>query len=444
MGIFKAYDIRGIYPDEINEEAARKIGNATAQFIDAENLLVSRDMRESGVELAKAFIEGATDAGVACIDAGLLSTPGNYFATANYGYSGGVQITASHNPKEYNGMKISGANAVPIGSESGLAEIEKMALHGEYKTASVKGKVIAVSVLDDFKRHILKFATHVKPLKVVIDAANGMAGLTLPPVLEELPIEAERLYFDLDGSFPNHEANPLKPSTLTQLQKRVRETGADLGVAFDGDADRCAFVDEKGEIIPCDLTTAVIARDMLARDPGGIVLYDVRSSRAVAEQIEAAGGKAFPERVGHAFMKATLREKNGIFAGELSGHYYFRDNFYTDSAEIAFVRMLSVLSAETKPLSKIIAPLRKYHNTGEVNFEVEDKDGKIRELAAVFADGEISYLDGIKVDYPDWWFNVRKSNTEPLLRLVLEASTEARKDEGVKRVRAILGEPLSK
>ncbi|MHC4712552.1 MAG: phosphomannomutase/phosphoglucomutase [Planctomycetota bacterium] len=442
MSIFKAYDVRGVYPDELDEKLMRKIGNAVAQFIDADRLLVSRDMRESGESLSAAFIEGATDAGVDCVDAGLLSTPGNYFAIANYGFPGGAQITASHNPKQYNGLKVSRENAIPVGSETGLAEIEKMVIGGDYKTATVKGKVVAISVLEDLKKHILKFAGDIKPLKVVIDASNGMAGLELPGVLDELPIETERLYFELDGTFPNHEANPLKESVLADLRAAVKRSGADLGVCFDGDDDRCAFVDENGEIVPSDLITAVLACDFLAREPGALILYDVRSSRAVREEIEAAGGRAVPERVGHAFMKATLREKNGVFAGELSGHYYFRDNFYADSASIGFVKMLNVLSAEGKPFSEIMKPLRRYSNTGEINFRVEEKDAKIREIAAAFADGQISYLDGITVEYPNWWFNVRKSNTEPLLRLVLEADNEKLRDEAYGRVTGLLGTPV--
>ncbi|MCD6404739.1 MAG: phosphomannomutase/phosphoglucomutase [Planctomycetes bacterium] len=441
MIIFKAYDIRGIYPDELDEALMKKIGNAVAQFIDGERLLVSRDMRKSGESLSKAFIDGATDAGVDCVDAGLLSTPGNYFAIASYGFPGGVEITASHNPKQYNGLKVSRENAIPVGSETGLAEIEKMVTGGEYKTASVKGKVTRMSVIEDLKKHVLKFASGIKPLKVAIDAGNGMAGLTLPAVLDELPIETERLYFDLDGAFPNHEANPLKAENMRDLQEAVRRSGADLGVAFDGDADRCAFVDEKGEIIPCDLVTAIIARDMLKDEPGGLVLYDLRSSRVVPEEIEAAGGRGLAERVGHAFMKATLREKNGLCAGELSGHYYFRDNFYADSAAIGFVKLLNVISAAGIPLSEIVKPLRRYFNTGEVNFEVEDKDAKIREMAGAFGDAKISYLDGISVEYDDWWFNVRKSNTEPLLRLVLEAKTQILRDEGFRRVSKIIGKP---
>ncbi len=440
MGIFKAYDIRGLYPSELDENLMRKIGNAVAQYLDADRILVSRDMRTSGESLKDAFVDGATDAGVECADAGLLSTPGNYFAIANYGFRGGVSITASHNPPQYNGLKVSREDAIPVGGESGLADVEKMVVGGEYKKAAVKGKVVGMSVLDDLKKHILKSVGKIKPLKVVIDAGNGMAGLTLPPVLDALPIETKRLYFDLDGNFPNHEANPLKEENTRELRRLVKETGADFGVAFDGDADRCAFIDEKGEAIPCDLMTAIIAKDIIAKEPGAIILYDCRSSRAVGEEIEAAGGRGFPERVGHAFMKATLREKNGAFAGELSGHYYFRENFYCDSAAIAFIKLLNVLSASGKPLSELVRPLARYFGTGEKNFHVEDKDGKIREMAAAFGDGKVSYLDGITVEYADWWFNVRKSNTEPLLRLVLEGNTEKLRDAGYARVQAILGQ----
>jgi phosphomannomutase len=441
MGIFKAYDVRGVYPSEINEELMKRIGNATAQYLDAHKLLVSRDMRVSSPSLTKAFIEGATDAGVDCVDAGLLSTPGNYFAIANYGFKGGVSITASHNPKQYNGLKVSREHAMPVGGESGLADIEKMVQGGEYKKASVRGKVVTMNVLDDYRKHVLKMADSIKPLNVAIDASNGMAGLMLPPILAELPIKTSRLFFELDGTFPNHDANPLKPDALIALQKKVRETHADLGAIFDGDADRCAFVDENAEPIPSDLIAAIIARDFLTKEPGATIVYDVRSSRAVREEIEKAGGKGLPERVGHAFIKATLRDKNAVFGGELSGHYYFRDNFYADSADMAFMKMLSIVSKAGKPLSAIVKPLRRYSTTGEVNFVCQDKDAKIREIASSFADGRISYLDGITVEYPEWWFNVRKSNTEPLLRLVLEGNTPAIRDKGFERVKSVLGCP---
>jgi phosphomannomutase len=441
MGIFKAYDVRGVYPTEINEELMKKIGNAVAQFLDCDKLLVSRDMRVSSPSLAKAFIEGANDAGVDCADAGLLSTPANYFAIANYGFRGGVAITASHNPKEYNGLKVSRESAMPVGSESGLADIEKMVVGGEYKTATAKGKIVTVNVLDDYKKHVLKLASGIKPLNVAIDASNGMAGLMLPPILAELPIKTTRLFFELDGTFPNHDANPLKPEALRDIIKAVKDTHADFGAIFDGDADRCAFIDERGTPIASDLVTAIIAKDFLAKEPGATIIYDVRSSRAVREDIERAGGKALPERVGHAFIKATLREKNAVFGGELSGHYYFRDNFYCDSAAMAFMKMLGIVSKAGKPLSQIIKPLQRYSTTGEINFVVQDKDAKIREIASAFGDGKISWLDGITVEYPEWWFNVRKSNTEPLLRLVLEGNTKEIRDKGYERVRALVGHP---
>ena len=442
MGIFKAYDVRGVYPTELNEDIMRRIGNAVAQFLDAKRILVSRDMRASSPSLAEAFIDGATDAGVDCVDAGLLSTPANYFAIANYGFKGGVSITASHNPKEYNGLKVSREHAMPVGYDSGLADVEKMVLGGEYKTAAVKGKVMGINVIDEYRKHVLKFAGSMKPLNVVIDASNGMAGLVLPQMLDKLPIKTTRLYFELDGTFPNHDANPLKHEALRDLQETVKRTKADLGAIFDGDADRCAFVDENGTPIASDLTTALIAVDMLKTAPGSTIIYDVRSSRAVREEIEKHGGKPLPERVGHAFIKATMRESNAAFGGELSGHYYFRENFFADSAAIAFMKMLNIVSTAGKPLSKIVKPLKRYFTTGEVNFRVEDKEGKIREIASAFADGKISWLDGITVEYPDWWFNVRKSNTEPLLRLVLEGNTKELRDKGYEKVKSVLGAPI--
>ncbi len=279
-------------------------------------------------------------------------------------------------------------------------------------------------MLNSFKKHILSFASNLRPLKIVIDAGNGMAGKMIPLVFKDLPCEVVQLYFEPDGTFPNHEPNPLDSKNLRDLQDKVRETGSHLGVAFDGDADRCVFVDEKGQEIGCDIITAIIARKYLQKKKGVTILYDLRSSRALPEEIKKAGGNPYRERVGHSHIKATMREENAIFGGELSGHYYFRENYFADSAIIALIEILNILSSKNVPMSKLVAPLRKYHSTGEINFKVTDKDKKIEQIAEHFKDGKVDYLDGVTIEYKDWWFNVRKSNTEPLLRLNLEGNTK--------------------
>jgi len=448
MGIFKAYDIRRIYvatatkPNELDEELARKIGRATAQFLNAERIVVSRDMRLSSPSMLEATIEGITEAGCDALDIGLASTPANYFAIAACGYDGGLQVTASHNPKEYNGFKVSGKEARPIGAETGLPEIERIVTEGEFKPAAKKGSVDKKDIAEDYKSHVLKFAEETQPLKIVIDAANGMGGLEIPLIFDQLPCQIIPLYFELDGTFPHHEANPLKYENLRDLQAKVREVGADFGVALDGDCDRCAYIDERGEIISSDLITALIAREVLAKQPGARIIYDVRSSWAVREEIVRAGGIPIKGRVGHSFMKAALREKSAAFAGELSGHYYFRDNFYCDSASIGLIKVLNLLSKIKKPVSEIIAPLNRYFATGEINFEVEDKAAMIKEIARKFSDGKQDFLDGVTVEYEDWWFNVRESHTEPLLRLNLEGKTQELMDEGKKKLTRLLGQPV--
>ena len=448
MGIFKAYDIRGIYvaratrPDELDEELARKIGRATAQFLRAERMVISRDMRLSSPSLLEAATHGITEAGCDAVDIGLSSTPANYFAIAACGFDGGLQVTASHNPKEYNGFKVSGHEARPISEETGLPEIEKIVIEGKFKPPAKKGSVDKKDIRQDYKSHVLRFAEETTPLKIVIDAANGMGGLEIPLIFDQLPCEIIPLYFELDGTFPNHEANPLKYENLQDLQAKVREVGADFGVALDGDCDRCAYVDERGEIISSDLITALIAREVLAKEPGAKIIYDVRSSWAVKEEIERAGGIPEKGRVGHSFMKAALREKSAAFAGELSGHYYFRDNFYCDSASIGLIKVLNLLSKIKKPVSEIIAPLNRYFATGEINFEVENKAAMIEEVARRFSDGKQDFLDGITVEYEDWWFNVRESHTEALLRLNLEGKTQELMEEGKAKLTRLLGKPV--
>ncbi|RKY26217.1 MAG: phosphomannomutase/phosphoglucomutase [Planctomycetota bacterium] len=439
-GIFKAYDIRGVYPDELDEDIARKIGIALATFLKAKNLVVGRDMRTSAPAIQKAFMEGVTSTGCNVIDSGMGTTPMNYFAIGYYERDGGAQTTASHNPAQYIGFKVSREKAIPLSYETGIGEIEKLVGSGIAAPSGGAGKVEQRDILPDYKKHVLSFADDIKPLKVAVDTGNGVVGAFFNEVFGDLPLEIIPLYFEPDGTFPNHEANPLKAENMIDLQNAVREHGADLGVAFDGDGDRSMYVDEKGDIISSDLITALLAREILAKEPGAGILYDLRSSWVVKEEIEKGGGVPYEDRVGHAYMKATMRRHGCAVGGELSGHYYFRDNYYADSGMIALVKILNVLSAEDKPFSEIIKPLKRYHATGEINFEVEDKDGKMKELERIFSDGEISHLDGISVKYADWWFNVRKSNTEPVLRLNLEAKTpdlmEEKKAEVIKAIDA--------
>ncbi|KKO18653.1 MAG: phosphomannomutase/phosphoglucomutase [Candidatus Brocadia sp.] len=441
--IFKSYDIRGKYPAELNDTAAHKIGTSIAQFFKEQdpgvkNIAVGRDMRTSSKSLANALIEGLCTAGLNVVNLGVVSTEMTYFAVGHYQYDGGIMVTASHNPAEYNGFKICRKQAIPVSFETGISRISKLTSQYHPPRGEQLGKVVQNDIFGDYKKHVLKFAGNLRHLRIVVDAGNGMAGKTIPVVCEGLPLEIIPLYFELDGTFPNHEANPLNPENMVDLQKKVRETRAHLGVAFDGDADRCFFVDETGRIIGCDIITALIARQVLEREKGATILYDLRSSWVVPEEIKAGGGVPYRERVGHAYMKATLREKNAFFGGELSGHYYFKNNYYSDSGMIAFLMVLDILSAKRVPFSNIVSPLRRYYSTGEINFEVDDKDEKIAEIARKFSDGNVDYLDGVTVEYQDWWFNVRKSNTEPLLRLNVEGKTPEIMEKGKKLLISII------
>lgn len=438
--VFKAYDVRGVYPQELDEHLAELVGSAVARFLNAKSLILSRDMRVSSEPLARAVMQGALTAGCNVLDVGMVSTDANYFAIAYYRKDGGVQVTASHNPPQYNGFKVSREQAIPMSYDTGLANIERIALGPPPRPAESRGKAEHLDIMADWKRHILSFARNIASLNVVIDAANGMAGKMLPPILADLPLKVTDLYFKPDGTFPNHEANPLKPENLRDLQKVVREKGADLGIAFDGDADRCVFVDETGEAISSDLITALLAPYMLYRYPKAAVVYDLRSSKVVPEEIRKAGGVPVRDRVGHSYMKATMRQRNAAYGGELSGHFYWRDNFFADSGHVTMMEVLNVLSAAKKPMSELLKPLRRYYSTGEMNFDVDDKAAKLAELAEKFKDGRQDTLDGLTVEYDPWWFNVRPSNTEPKLRLNLEADTpelmERKKEEVVKAIRS--------
>jgi phosphomannomutase len=364
------------------------------------------------------------------IDLGLVSTPMLYFAVDDLDATGGVMVTASHNPAQYNGFKVCRENAIPVGEASGLVEIKRLAQERAEAPVSPKpGEVREVDVVQGYIENVLSVGGGCPELRVAIDCGNGMAGVALSPLLERLPLEVERLYFEPDGTFPNHEADPLKLENLADVSEAVRRTDAHFGVAFDGDGDRAVFVDEKGEPIGADLMTAILARYQLKKSPGGLVLYDLRSSRAVAEEIEKAGGRAEMCRVGHSFVKAQMRESGAIFAGELSGHIYFRfsPTLVADDGTAAFVALLDVMAAERKPLSEIVAPLRRYSASGEINRRVADAKSLIEEIRREHEGApEVSTMDGLLVRYPDWWFNLRSSNTEPMLRLNLEADSEER------------------
>lgn len=449
-GIFKAYDVRGVYPSQINEDMARKIGLAFHNVLDEDDLahgrkvVVGRDMRSHSEPIVAALIEGLQASGLDVVDIGLATTPMNYFAVGHLGTAGGVQVTASHNPAKYNGLKFSKHGARPVSGDHGIPLLEQKVEAGDLPEADEKGSYEKVEIFEaytDFLLGHLDRPEGAEPLKVVVDAANGM-GTIYQPILEQAGIELIPLYFELDGTFPNHEANPLKVENLADLAAAVREHGAALGVSFDGDADRSAFVDERGEPVGNDLTTALIAGELLAREPGSHIVYDLRSSRAVAEYIREKGGVPVRERVGHSFIKATLRKNGGIFGGELAGHYYFRDTFTADNALLAVFLVLDLLWKTGKPFSELVAPLERYSKSQETNFQVEDKQGKIELLAERYSDGEIDYLDGITVQYPDWWFNVRPSNTEPYLRLVCEAKDDAQLESRMAELIGLLGEPV--
>ena len=453
MGIFKAYDIRGLYPSEIDAAMARKIGNAFARFLSAKKVVIGQDMRVHSPELADAVSEGVRDAGCDVIRLGLSSTPMTYFAIGSLPCDGGLCVTASHNPGEYNGMKLCREGARPISMATGIDVIQRMCEEDYPAPVATRGGEEHVDLLERYTAHVAGFADVPRPITIAIDAANGMAGHTLPGILARLPqITAHSVFMDPDGTFPNHEANPLKEENLQDVRRLVREHGAEIGLAFDGDADRCCFTDEKGDPVGADLMTALLAPRFLRGRPAGTgIIYDLRSSWVVKEEIERAGGTPIRERVGHSFIKATMREKGAVFGGELSGHFYFAENFTTDSGVIAMVSALSLLADPANDgakMSELLAGLRRYHSTGEINFRVPDKDAAIAALRTKYAAGRQDELDGITVEFgglgdPEWWwFNVRASNTEPLLRLNLEASAAALRDARRDEIVAMLGDPV--
>lgn len=435
MAVFKAYDIRGTVPDQLDADLAYRIGVATTRFIGGGRLVVGRDARPHSPELTNALVQGIVDAGGTVLDIGLVTTPMVYFAVEHEGAAGGVMVTASHNPAQYNGFKICREHAIPIGEASGLKEIEALSnqADGSGRGAAVTGAAVQTKdVLAGYISHVLGIggALPSRRLKIAIDCGNGMAGVPLTRLLEQWEasgqMTVERLYFEPDGTFPNHEADPLKVANLADLRDAVRRTEADFGVAFDGDGDRAVFVDDRGEPVSSDLTTALLARHQLKANPDGLVLYDLRSSRAVPEEVIAAGGRPEMCRVGHSFVKAQMRESNAVFAGELSGHFYFRfsPTLVADDAVAAFVSLLAILADRDAPLSELVLPLRRYHASGEINSKVDDIDGLLAQIETEHSGAPtLSHLDGLYVRYEDWWFNIRASNTEPVLRLNLEANS---------------------
>ena len=424
--VFKAYDIRGIYPDELDEDGAYAIGRAYVEEFEPRQVAVGRDMRLSSPTMAEAVMRGAADGGAEVLDLGMVGTEMLYFAVGDMELDGGVEVTASHNPKEYTGMKIVRRGALPVGGDSGLQEIRVRA-QGDFGPPKEGGSIRKEDIWPRFVERVLSFVEveAIKPLRVVIDAANGMAGAMLPLVLERLPARPIECFFEPDGSFPNHEPNPLLPENREFIIAKVLAEKADLGVAFDGDADRCFFVDDAGEFVPGDFVTALLAEAVLEKEPRATIIYDVRASWAVRDTVERAGGRAIVNRVGHAFIKHRMRKENAAFAGEVSGHYYFRDFFQADSGVIPMLLMLELVSRKGQKLSEILAPYReRYFLTGELNTKVNDVAVKLQELKERFGgEGELSHLDGVSVTAPDWHMNVRPSNTEPLLRLNLEATS---------------------
>jgi len=453
-GIFKAYDIRGIYPDQLNEEDAWKIGCATARFLRSllrgyqrgqtasQSLCVGRDMRTHSESIAKALIEGMNSTGANVIDIGMIDTPQMYFAINHFGTCGGVQVTASHNPANYNGFKISGLDAKPVGGDTGLKDIEHIAMALLHTKGKAAGSVKKHDLTAEYKKHVLKFLRpKVKKLKIAVDASNGMAGKMVPAIFDKLPVKIIELNFEHKGKF-KHEPNPLVEKYLAEVKAAVKKNKCDFGVCFDGDADRLMMVDEKGRTIGCDLMTALMVPYFLEKEPKSTVVYDLRSSRVVVEEIIKHGGTPRRERVGHAHMKKALRDSHSVFGGELSGHFYYRDNFYADSGMITLVHVLNIVSEAKVPISELISPLRRCFSSGELNFTVENKQAKMDELARRYNEGQIDHLDGVTIGYKDWWFNCRPSNTEPLLRLNIEARSKELLDEKLSEITGQLGKPV--
>ena len=432
--IFHQYDIRGIYPTELNEETYYILGRALATYLSADKIAVGHDTRLSSPSLFTSLITGILDQGVDVIHLGLISTEINYFASGKYGFAANVIVTASHNPPQYNGLKIVTRGVVPLHGNFGLPDIKQLAQENNFSAPSKKGKIEVVNVLEDWINHTLTFIDlkKLKPLKVVIDAGNGMGGISWERLIEKLPIEIIPMYFDPDGHFPHHLPDPLKPENVVGLKSEILKQKADLGFAIDGDADRIFILDEAGRELSGTITTAILAKFLLQKFGPSPILYNAVCGKIVPDTIVANGGKPIRTRVGHSFIKEQMKKENALFAGEHSGHFYFRDNFFADSSTIAGLIFLEFLSKENKPLSQIVSDYNKYFSSGELNFKVDDSPKVLKEIENKFKDAtSIDYLDGLSIWYPDWWFNLRASNTEPMVRLNMEADTKELLDQNL-------------
>jgi phosphomannomutase len=446
--IFKAYDIRGTYPDQLNEEIAYKVGRALVEYLSygscgkPKNVAVGRDMRLSSPKLREALTKGIVEAGCDVIDIGLVSTDCLYFAVGKFGYDAGVMITASHNPPEYNGFKMCRKEAVPLSGEAGIDQIRELILKNDFPTPQKLGTIEKHDVDSAYVQHLLSFVDKdkIKPFKIVIDAGNGMAGKIIPKLFSHLRCEVVPMFFELDGSFPHHLASPIEPENIAPLRERVLAEKADLGAAFDGDADRMFLVDETASPLGGDMVTALVAKNLLKKEKGTTILYNLICSKAVPQIIESSGGKAVRTRVGHALIKPLMKKYNAVFGGEHSGHFYFKNNWFADSGLIALLVSLELISEENRPLSALVKSIDPYFRSGELNSQVDDIPKKLKEIEEHYSSGKIDHLDGITVDFGDWWFNVRPSNTEPLLRLNIEANTkeklEEKKEELLKLIRS--------
>jgi phosphomannomutase len=439
--IFKAYDIRGTYPHQLNEAIAHRIGRGLVEYLRPQSVAVGRDMRLSSPQIWGGLTRGITEGGADVIEIGLVSTDCLYFTVGKYGYDAGVMITASHNPPEYNGFKMCKEDAVPLSGESGIDQIKDLVIRDDFPTSPRRGEVKKRDVSQAFVEHILSFIKKekMKPFKIVIDAGNGMAGKIVPQLFSYLPCKLIPMFFELDGSFPNHPASPIEPENIAPLRERVLAEKADLGAAFDGDADRMFLVDENANPLGGDMVTALVAKSLLRKEKGATILYNLICSKTVPQVIRNQGGKAIRTRVGHALIKPLMRKHDAVFGGEHSGHFYFKNNWFADSGLIALVVCLELISEEGQPLSALVDSIDSYFRSGEINSRVDDTPDKLRQVEKHFSGGTKDHLDGLTIDFDQWWFNLRPSNTEPLLRLNVEATSkdilQRKTDELLKLIR---------
>jgi len=440
--IVKAYDIRGVYPTELDEAQARDLGRALVDYLNCKQVVIGRDMRVSSEPLFAAFAEGVTMQGADAVDIGLVSTDALYFAVGKYGYDAGVMITASHNPKQYNGLKLCKKDAVPLSGDEGLRQMQDLVNKNDLRSQKTKGKTVQKNIDDDYIDYCLTFidVKKLKPYKIAVDAGNGMAGKTVAALFKKVPGTLVPLYFELDGEFPNHPASPIEPENIESLQGKVTEAKCDMGVAFDGDADRMFLIDERGKGLAGSDVAALVAKMLLKKNPGSTILYNAICSRCVKEAVEQYGGKPLRSKVGHALIKPLMRQHNAIFGGEHSGHFYFRDFWFADSGLIAFLVCWQLISEEAKPLSQLVAGIDHYFRIPETNSTVSDIKAKLEQLEEVYRNkgAQLDLLDGLTISYPDWWANIRPSNTEPLLRLNIEANGEALLEEKRRELLSII------